>query len=52
MMKHVKDVSNFIKISQTRDMPFEENICDNSERETQKRRLVDGLSILRVWIHL
>ena len=41
MMKHVKDVSNFINISQTRNMPFEENVHNYSERESQKKRLVD-----------
>ena len=41
MMKHVKDVSNFINISQTRNMPFEENVRNYSERESQKKKLVD-----------
>jgi hypothetical protein len=41
MMKHVKEVSHFINISQTRNMPFEENVCNYPERETQKKRLVD-----------
>ena len=26
MLKHVKDISNFIKISQTRSIPFEESV--------------------------
>ena len=41
MMKHVKDVSNFINISQTRNMPFEEIVHNYPDRESQKRRLVD-----------
>jgi hypothetical protein len=41
MMKHVKDVSNFINIYQTRNIPFEENVRNYSERESQKKRLVD-----------
>ena len=41
MMKHVKDVSNFINISQTRNMPFKEIVHNYPDRETQKRRLVD-----------
>ena len=41
MMKHVKEVSHFINISQTRNMPFEENVRNYPERESQKKRLVD-----------
>ena len=41
MMKHVEDVSNFINISQTRNMPFKEIVHNYPDRETQKRRLVD-----------
>ena len=41
MFKHVKDVSNFINISQTCNIPFEENVRNYPERESQKRRLVD-----------
>ena len=41
MMKHVKDVSNFINISQTRNIPFEEHIRNSSETESKKTRLVD-----------
>lgn len=40
-MKHVKDVSNFINISQTRNIPFEETIRNSSETETKKTTLVD-----------
>ncbi|CAB4029058.1 52 kDa repressor of the inhibitor of the kinase-like, partial [Paramuricea clavata] len=41
MMKHVKEVSHFINISQTRNMPFEEIVRNYPERESQKKRLVD-----------
>ena len=41
MMKHGKDVSNFINISQTRNMPFEEKVHNFSDTDSQKRRLVD-----------
>ena len=41
MMKHVKDVSNFINISQTHNILFDENVHNYSERESQKRWLVD-----------
>ncbi|CAB3979945.1 Hypothetical predicted protein [Paramuricea clavata] len=41
MMKHVKEVAHFINISQARNMPFEENVHNYPERETQKKRLVD-----------
>ena len=40
-MKHVKDVLNFINISQTRNMPFKEKVHNYSDTDTQKRRLVD-----------
>ena len=60
MMKHVKDVSNFINISQTRNIAFEENVRNYFQRESQKKRLVDVCRtrwvvrverILLVWIH-
>ena len=41
MLKQVKEVSNFINISQTRNIPFEDNVRNYSESESQKRRLVD-----------
>ena len=41
MLKQVKDVSNFINISQTCDIPFEDNVRNYSESESQKRQLVD-----------
>jgi hypothetical protein len=31
MLKHVKEVTNFINISQTRNMPFEETVHNSSE---------------------
>ena len=41
MFKHVKDVLNFINISQTHNIPFEKNVRNYPERESEKRRLVD-----------
>lgn len=40
MLKHVKDISNFIKISQTRSIPFEESV-KSSNLDTKKTKLVD-----------
>ena len=40
MLKHVKDISNFIKISQTRSIPFEESV-KSSNVDTKKTKLVD-----------
>ena len=33
MLKHVKEVTNFINISQTRNMPFEETVHNSSETD-------------------
>ena len=42
MLKHVNEVSHFIRISQTRNMPFEENIkAHSSDTESRKAKLVD-----------
>ena len=41
MLKHVKEVTNFINISQTRNMPFEEAVHDSSETDSKKTRLPD-----------
>ena len=40
MLKHVKDISNFIKISQTQSIPFEESV-KSSNVDTKKTKLVD-----------
>jgi hypothetical protein len=40
MLKHVKDASNFINISQTRNIPFEQHIKD-FEPSSKKTRLAD-----------
>ena len=42
MFKHVNEVSHFIRISQTLNMPFEENIKEHSsDTESRKATLVD-----------
>ena len=41
MLKHVKEVTNFINISQTRNMPFEETVHNSSETDSKKTRLPD-----------
>ena len=48
MLKHVKEVTNFINISQTRNMPFEETVHNSSEPDCQMFVVQDGLNILRV----
>ena len=41
MLKHVNEVSHFIRISQTRNMSFEENIkAHSSDTESRKAKLV------------
>ena len=41
MLKHVKEVTNFINISQTRNIPFEKAVHDSSETDSKKTRLPD-----------
>ncbi|CAB4004778.1 Hypothetical predicted protein, partial [Paramuricea clavata] len=41
MLKHVKEVTNFINISQTRNMPFAETVHNSSETDSKKTRLPD-----------
>ncbi|XP_028406782.1 52 kDa repressor of the inhibitor of the protein kinase-like [Dendronephthya gigantea] len=41
MLKHVKEVTNFINVSQTRNMPFEETVRSSSETDSKKTRLPD-----------
>ena len=40
MLKQVKDVSNFMNVYQTRNIPFEEKVTEFSP-ETRKSKLVD-----------
>ena len=40
MLKHVKDASNFINISQTQNIPFEQHIKDY-ESKSKKSRMAD-----------
>ena len=41
MLKQVKEVTNFINISQTRNIPFEKAVHDSSETDSKKTRLPD-----------
>ena len=41
MLKYVNKVTNFINVSQTRNMPFEETVRNSSETDSKKTRLTD-----------